>query len=334
MSQLQLFGSPVPPTIAWPAPAAPVVRPTQVSGELVGSELERLVEAFLLSAVDNLNTRRAYRANLAKAIGMFGARRIQQVTLGDLVAYRAAITNSALAPSSQTQAIFSLRGFLTWAADLVDLPFSIESARKVLLAAKSETVSPPAILTPAETAAVLAAAPADNGLRAMMFALLGGGLRISELCALDCTDVVVDPSGEGTLRVRGKGRRDRLVPVHAPVTEAISTYAMATGRRLEQPGPLFFAHHAAAAGRPPRRIGTRNTRRRVNRLMRQLGISKPVRVHGLRHTFSTEIIRAGGTAFHLQKLLGHRSIVTTQRYVDHLDLGELRESIPRCLVGG
>jgi integrase/recombinase XerC len=306
VSQLELF-SPAPAAVismrpvdraADPRPPARVVIGSRVAG---GTELERLVEAFLLSAVENPNTQRAYRANLAKATWTLGKARLGDVAVGDLVAYRAAIVTSALAPASQTQAIFSLRAFLSWAAEAVGLPFPIEVARKVLRVPKAETRWPPAILTNEETGSVLAGAPHANGLRAMLLVLLGGGLRIAELCALDAGDVILDPSGEGVVRVKGKGRRHRLVPIHAEVVAGIHQYLAASGgRRLESPGPLFLAHHAAAAGRPPRRIGTRSTRRRVNGLMRKLGISKPVRVHGLRHTFSTEIIRAGGTPFHLQ----------------------------------
>jgi site-specific recombinase XerD len=61
-------------------------------------------------------------------------------------------------------------------------------------------------------------------------------------------------------------------------------------------------------------------------------VTKPVRVHGLRHTYATETIRNGAKINVLQRLLGHVSIVTTQRYIAHFELGELLEAVPTSLV--
>lgn len=335
--QLELFQPAAPPVLTSPFPA---VSPRAcrsvhfVTANGLDSELERLVEAYLLSAVENPNTQRAYRANLSRARQMFAIDRLSDLSIGHLVAFRAAVVSSELASSSQVQMIFSLRGFLTWADQVVGLPFPLSAARATLRAAKAVTVSPPAILTIAEAMTALELATRSNGMRAMVMVLLGAGLRVSELCAIECQDVVVDVERGSCLRVRGKGKRDRLVPLHEPVVAEIQRYLGCTGRELQARGRLFLAHDRAANERSALGISARSARRRVGRLLRRAGISKAVRVHGFRHTFSVEVVRAGGSPFHLQKLLGHASVVTTQKYLEHLGVADLRATIPVRLVGG
>jgi site-specific recombinase XerD len=311
--------------------APPIIRSP---ARFVATDLERLVEAYLISALDNDNTRRAYRANLARAIKLFAIDRLADLSIGHLVAFRAAVVGSGLASSSQVQLIFSLRGFLSWADEVAVLPFPLKAARVALRAAKALTVSPPAILTIPEAMAVLELARGSNGMRAMVLILLGAGLRVTEMCGIECRDVVTETDRGACLRVRGKGKRDRLVPLHPPVVAGIAQYLASTGRNLRSPGRLFLAHDRGAGDREAGGISARSARRRVGRLLRQAGISKPVRVHGFRHTFSVEVVRAGGSPFHLQKLLGHASVVTTQKYLEHLGVEDLRDAIPLKLVGG
>jgi site-specific recombinase XerD len=301
------------------------------------NDLERLVEAFLLSAIGNPNTARAYRANILRAIRMTRAERLDQLTVGDLVAFRAAVRAADLAPASQALALFALRSFLTWAAAVVGLPFPLKSARVILRADKVVTLRPPAILTVEEVRAVIAAATADNGRRAMVLVLLGAGLRVCELCGLEGSDVHVDDAGVAVMRVKGKGRKDRLVPLREPIAEELRRYLAKSGRRLGDAGPIFLAHDTRARSRGGgHAISERSAARRIDRVLHEAGITKAVRVHGLRHTFSTAVIRNGGSLLHLGDLLGHSSLVTTARYVSRLglELDELQESIPATLVGG
>jgi site-specific recombinase XerD len=316
---------------------APRMQLDDLGAQAFANDLERLVEAFLLSAVGNPNTARAYRANILRALRMTRAERLDQLSVGDLVAFRAAVRGADLAPASQALALFALRSFLTWAAAVVGLPFPLKSARVVLRADKVVTLRPPAILTVDEVRAVIAAAPADNGRRAMVLVLLGAGLRVCELCGLEGSDVHVDDAGGAVMRVKGKGRKDRLVPLREPIAAELRRYLAKSGRRLGDAGPIFLAHDTRARRRGGgRAISERSAARRIDRVLHEAGLTKAVRVHGLRHTFSTAVIRNGGSLLHLGDLLGHSSLVTTARYVSRLglELDELGESIPATLVGG
>lgn len=332
--------SPTPAAPPDPSPALALGAARELAQGAAGgfaNDLERLIEAFLLSAISNRHTRRAYRANILRAVRMTGAARIEQLSIGDLVAFRAAIVAADLSSASQALALFALRSFLTWADGVVGLPFPLKSARTVLRADRVTTLSPPAILNSAEVAAVIAAAPPAHGRRAMVLLFLGAGLRVFELCGLACSDVVPDSVGGAVARIKGKGRKDRFVPLHTPIVAELAAYLASTGRRFGSGGAIFLAHDAAArrrrAGEP---ITERSAARRIDRVLRAAGISKPVRVHGMRHTFSTAVILNGGTLLHLGDLLGHSSLVTTARYVSRLGLGldDLAASIPLTLVGG
>jgi site-specific recombinase XerD len=339
VSQLELFHSAREPGArGTKSPLKPRQTPaadhsTWMSSMRGKGDLERLVEAYLLSAIENGNTRRAYRANITRALGLFALDRLDDLTIGHLVAFRGAVCASSLASSSQVQMIFSLRGFLTWADSAVGLPFALTAARSILRAPKAVTVSPPAILTVGEATSVVGLAVRESGMRAMMMVLLGAGLRVTELCNLDCADVVRDAEQGARLRVHGKGMRDRLIPLHEHALAEIETYLRATGRCLRSPGRVFLAHDRGAGQRPARKISARSARRRVGHLLRRAGISKPVRVHGLRHTFSIEVVRGGGSPFHLQKWLGHSSVATTQKYLTNLGVDDLRATIPTSLLG-
>jgi integrase/recombinase XerC len=319
------------------AAALELIRSSSAGSHAPATDLERLVEAFLLSSIENPHTERAYRRHIMAALGMIGGIELADVSIGDLLAIRAALIRSDLAPASQTAMIFALRSFLTWLHEIgMRLPFALDHARAVLKAPKAITLSSPAILTEEEATRAFGRASEGNGMYAMLAVLLGGGLRVEELCKLDVGDLIVDEKGEGAVRVRGKGRKDRLVPLHAPVVAAVVRYLGATGRSGGGAAvPLFWAHDATSRARGLiRRIGVRSARKRVNRLMVSAAIAKDVRVHGLRRTFATRVIKNGGSLLHLGELLGHARLATTERYVATigLRLGELRAAIPTDIV--
>jgi integrase/recombinase XerC len=306
------------------------------------SDLQRLVEAFAISAVANENTRRAYRANLLRLLALTSARHLRDLTIGDLLAIRAAVAASDLASASQALALFALRAFLRWAESVGQrLPFELRHARAALKPPKIEPLSPPAILSDAEAHRVLSAAREADGQRAMVLVLLGAGLRIEELCKLDCADLVgagsLDPKAPPVLRISGKGSKQRFVPLLSPIVHGLVSYLASTDRAPGDPGPIFLAHDAASMVRGERRrIGVRSARKRLSTLFRKQGVSSAVCVHGFRHTFSTAVIANGGSLKDLADLLGHSSIVTTARYVSRLgaDVGGLLGRIPLALVAG
>jgi integrase/recombinase XerD len=186
----------------------------------------------------------------------------------------------------------------------------------------------PRVLRADETAALIEAAAPDGALglrdRAMLEVLYGAGLRVSELVSLPLS--ALDRRG-GWLRVRGKGRKERMVPLGEPALEALDAY-------LEQARPVL----ARAAARPGEAVflsrrGRAMTRQnfflRLRELARRAGIpSDRVSPHVLRHAFATDLLEGGADLRAVQTLLGHADLSTTQIYT-HVSRARLRETVER-----
>ncbi len=151
---------------------------------------------------------------------------------------------------------------------------------------------------------------------AVIVTLLTCGLRLSELLGLTIQSVD-GPPGDRVVGVRGKGNKERTVPLEPEVEAILAEYLETRLRRfpgrLAPTDPLFVANDGTAM----RRGGLQYL---VDRLYREAGIRTSVPagalVHALRHTFATSLARNGASGVELQRLLGHESLATTQRYVD------------------
>jgi integrase/recombinase XerC len=141
--------------------------------------------------------------------------------------------------------------------------------------------------------------------RALLELLYSSGLRVSELTGLDLDDLDLDGAA---VRVRGKGRRERIVPVGSKAVAAVRDYLARERRGGSAAGPLFLNV----------RDGGRLTSRSVHRLLgaralRQ-GWQRSISPHALRHSFATHLLVGGADLRAIQEMLGHRSLSTTQRY--------------------
>jgi integrase/recombinase XerC len=159
---------------------------------------------------------------------------------------------------------------------------------------------------------------------AILETIYSAGLRISELVGLDIDDI--EPFG-GTLRVRGKGRKERIAPLGSHAADAIEGYL--DGRRR-----FFGVRWDVADARSDRgaalfinssggRISARSVRRRLTRYIRLVGLPAGVTPHTLRHSFATHMLNRGADLRSVQELLGHKSISTTQIYT-HLTTARLK----------
>ncbi len=151
---------------------------------------------------------------------------------------------------------------------------------------------------------------------AVVVTLITCGLRLSEL--LDLTMRSIDgPPGDRVIGVRGKGNKERTVPIEPEVETVIATYIETRltrfPGRISADAPLFVAN----SGEVMKRGGLQYM---IEMLYREAGIRTRVPagalVHALRHTFATSLARNGANGTELQRLLGHESLATTQRYVD------------------
>lgn len=139
--------------------------------------------------------------------------------------------------------------------------------------------------------------------QAILVLLYGCGLRLSE--ALSLTGEAL-PLPE-TLRIRGKGGKERVIPVLPVAREAVSRYVELCMHPIYPNSPLFFGKR----GRP---LGQRAVRTLMERARISLGLPSSATPHALRHSFATHLLNAGGDLRAIQELLGHKSISTTQAY--------------------
>ncbi len=144
--------------------------------------------------------------------------------------------------------------------------------------------------------------------RAILELLYSSGLRVSELVSLKVRDVI---DGAGVLRVLGKGKKERLVPVGNKALEAIERYL--NSRRARFGGPIE-RDAILFVNRNGEGITVRSVHRIIRKRALEAGISKRVTPHVLRHTFATHMLGAGADLRAIQEMLGHASLSTTQRY--------------------
>ncbi|MHB8766723.1 MAG: tyrosine recombinase XerC [Deferrisomatales bacterium] len=158
--------------------------------------------------------------------------------------------------------------------------------------------------------------------RALLECLYGTGIRVSELVGLDIRDVHL-PSL--TLRVRGKGRVEREVPLTATAARVLAEYLearRAAGRPPDFAGPVFLNLRGG-------RFTDRSVRRVLNQWIERAAVARRVSPHTLRHSFATHLLAGGADLRSIQELLGHRSLSTTQKYT-HVGIERLMDVYDRA----
>lgn len=178
----------------------------------------------------------------------------------------------------------------------------------------------PDVLTVKEVEALVGAPGLDEPLawrdRALLELGYGAGLRVSELCGLTRTDLILE---EGLVRVFGKGGKERLVPVGRAVIGAVSVYLHQVRPELDR-GKSANRLLLNARGGPLSRVGAWGV---VKHWAKAAGIKKRVTPHTLRHSFATHLLEGGADLRALQEMLGHADLSTTQIYT-HVDREYLR----------
>lgn len=142
---------------------------------------------------------------------------------------------------------------------------------------------------------------------AVLTLLYGCGLRISE--ALSLTGNMAPAPGTRTMRILGKGRKERIVPILPAVCEAVSEYMKLCPYAIEPSGPLFLG----ARGGP---LNPRMIQLAMEKLRGALGLPDSATPHALRHSFATHLLAGGGDLRTIQELLGHASLASTQIYTE------------------
>ncbi|MEI7865394.1 MAG: site-specific tyrosine recombinase/integron integrase [Chthoniobacterales bacterium] len=273
---------------------------------------EPLASAFLDYLRDERNTSprtvKNYRRALTDAAASLGAKSWREAGPDDFRAYLFALMKKDKARATIRLQFAALRSFYRFLCERKGVPsnplweVSLPKAEKRL----------PVFLTTNQVDALLRAphlarpekqAPAWMAWRdtAILELFYSSGLRLAELAALDVRDI--DPYSE-TVRVLGKGAKERIVPVGEPALQALQEYRH---RAKVQSGPLFISKLS-------KRLGAGSVWTLVKKYLRLAEIPVPASPHKLRHSFATHLLDAGADLRSVQSLLGHASLSTTQIY--------------------
>lgn len=150
----------------------------------------------------------------------------------------------------------------------------------------------------------------DLRTRAMMELFYSSGLRLSELAALNVMDIDFN---QQLVKVLGKGRKERIVPVGKTALQCIREYLEETGDLRKGSGVGVFEEPLFLNARG-KRISTRSIARMIDEAAGKSGLGRKISPHALRHTFATHLLNAGADLRSIQELLGHKSLSTTQKY--------------------
>ncbi len=259
-------------------------------------------------------TLRAYGADVGRFLGFIAAHHggaeglaaLRGVTQSDLRAWMAHERGRGLGGRALARALSAVKRFYRWLGAEQDFDASTVLAQRAPrhdrgLPRPLEEADARAVL---DAAGDLAAEPWIAARDAAVVTLLYGcGLRISEALALDGGVV---PLGQ-TLRIRGKGGKDRLVPVIPAAGAAVARYAELSPYPPVRGTALF----RGVRGGP---LNPRIVTRMMATVRAQLGLPASATPHALRHSFATHLLGAGGDLRAIQELLGHASLATTQGY--------------------
>ncbi|ELT43006.1 integrase [Arthrobacter nitrophenolicus] len=271
------------------------------------------------------HTRRAYlgdvRSLLAHAASE-GASVLGDLELGMLRRWLGVQSQSGAARATLARRSATVRSFTAWA--LREERIAVDPALR-LKAPKRER-SLPGVLQSSQLTRLLGqlehsaadGEPLAVRNRAIVELLYATGVRVGELAGLDIDDL--DPDRR-TLRVLGKGNKERTVPYGVPAAVAVDDW-LRRGRPLlarENSGPALFL------GARGRRVDQRQVRELVNRLLEALGDTSASGPHALRHSAATHLLDGGADLRAVQEILGHSSLATTQIYT-HVSVDRLRKS--------
>jgi integrase/recombinase XerD len=243
------------------------------------------------------------------------------VTREQIMAYLATLQEAHYAPASIERAVSAIKGYHKFA---VRENFASNDPAALVRLPKTPTLLPDT-LSIAQISALLdqtfPATPAGERDQTMLEVLYGCGLRVSELVNLDLAAVLFD---EGYLRIKGKGDKERVVPLAGKAVTALDHYLGHARGQLHPKGQLAPKEGSAVFLNTR---GLRITRQGIFKIVAKYGELvglKDLHPHSLRHSFATHLLEGGADLRSIQELLGHSNITTTQIYT-HVNRSHIRE---------
>jgi integrase/recombinase XerC len=291
--------------------------------------LHRLIERFADHLRDerraSLHTVSAYRRDLEQLAGYLGEElgrppHLDDVTKRTLRSWLGELAKD-IAAVSIARKLATLRAFFR----LLEREGVVQNDPTALLGTPKVRRKLPTFVSPAVAEQVMAA-PLEVARReveqlrdaALLELLYGSGLRVSELVGLDLDHVSLD---EEQIRVLGKGRKERIVPLGSKAVSAVRAY-LARRSELRHPRTGALDSRALLVGRRGLRMGVRWVQTLVQRYGALAAGRPDLHPHALRHSCATHMLEGGADLRAIQEMLGHSSLSTTQRYT-HLSLDQL-----------
>lgn len=259
-------------------------------------------------------TVKSYREDmtaLADYLGQLhgGAPSPDQITPQDLRGYAAALHDAGYAKSSVARRLASMRTFFKFAQR--EGLAKTNPAKPLRNPRKERTL--PHFLSSDELAKLLATPPANQAMglrdRAILETMYSAGLRVSEVVGINDGDLDHE---NGIVRIRGKGRKERLAPLGSFALKAIARWKSkrvlsAKASQLGRTAPVFVNKFG-------NRLTTRSVARMLEKHLETAGLDQRTTPHTLRHSFATHLLDRGADIRSVQELLGHKSLTTTQIY--------------------
>jgi len=270
----------------------------------------------------------AYGRDLREVAAYLKEREVRWDKAGNVVlrGYLAELHEKKRKKSTVGRKLAALRSFYDFC---VRTKRTAENPAKILATPRQDK-RVPSFLTEDETADLLdlprSSKPLDLRDKAILELFYATGIRVSELIGIEAADIHL---GERLVRVRGKGKKERIVPFGGKAREALEAYGRAraglAGEEVAGEAAFFLNYRGG-------RLTTRSVQRMFRKYIRRTAVARKISPHSLRHSFASHLLGRGADLRVIQELLGHASLATTEKYT-HVDLRQLlsvyKKSHPR-----
>jgi len=289
--------------------------------------LKQAVAVFLRELADvrlaSAHTVAAYRRDLQRFIDHCGAEtELSVITRTQVQDWLVAGHAAGLAASTLARRLSAVSSFFDASVQAGRCPVNVAAG----IRPPKQSKRLPRALPPEQTAALMQQTDRDSDIRdlALLAVMYGCGLRVSEVAGLNVDDIDLH---QFELRVFGKGRKQRIVPLPQGAAELLQNW-------LEERTPAMD-EQAVFLNKRGTRLSVRSVQRMLKARALQTGADISVTPHRLRHSFATHLLAGGVDLRAIQELLGHASLATTERYT-HLDIAKLTavydEAHPRAKI--
>lgn len=259
----------------------------------------------------SIHTAKAYERDLNKLKAFLQNQDLNQLDQESFSLFLGALKDRGLASSTIARHVFSCRVFFRY----LEREFPHQAPHLSAVSAPKGESKVPRVLTPSDMQALLSfvhSSAVEPMMTALIEVLYATGVRVSELCSLNWVDVK-----QSMIKVRGKGEKERLVPLGSKAREALSRYADSFKVMPCKMSPLFLSKRGKRASR-------QYIWSCIKTCIRGAGIEKNISPHSFRHTFATHLLEGGADLRVIQEFLGHSDISTTDRYT-HISMRKLQD---------